>query len=45
MFYNKETKKNEKKIHALMFKVLKCIYMFESTDRFIYEHIHIDFLF
>ena len=33
-----------KKIHALMFKVLKCIYIFEPTDRFIYEHIHIDLL-
>ena len=34
-----------KKIHSLMFKVLKRIYMFESTDRFIHEHIHIDLLF
>ena len=33
------------KSENLMFKVLKCIYMFESTDRFIYEHIHIDLLF
>ena len=31
-----------KKIHASMFKVLKSIYIFESTNRFIYEHICID---
>ena len=31
-----------KKNHVLMFKVLKFIYIFESTNRFIYEHIHID---
>ena len=33
------------KIHALMFKVFKCIYILESTDRFIYEHIQTDLLF
>ena len=33
------------KIHALMFKVLKCVYIFESTDKFIYEHMHIYLLF
>ena len=33
------------KIHTLMFKVLQCIYIFESTDRFIYEHIHVDLFF
>ena len=27
----------KKKIQALMFKVLKCIYIFESTNIFIYE--------
>ena len=32
---------DQKKIHALMFKVLKSVYIFESTNRFIYEHIHI----
>ena len=31
-----------KKIHASMFKVLESIYIFESTNRFIYEHICID---
>ena len=31
-----------KKNHALMFKVLKSICMFESTNRLIYEHINID---
>ena len=31
-----------KKNHALMFKVLKSIYIFESTNRFICEHICID---
>ena len=35
----------EKKNHALKFKVLKCIYIFEPTDRFICEHILIDLLF
>ena len=34
-----------KKNCALMFKVLKSIYIFESTNRFIYAHIHIDLLF
>ena len=33
------------KIYALVFKVLKFVYAFESTDRFIYEHIHIDLFF
>ena len=33
------------KIYALVFKVLKFVYVFESTDRFIYEHIHIDLFF
>ena len=28
-----------KKINALIFKVLKPVYTFESTNRFIYEHI------
>ena len=28
-----------KKIHTLMFKLLKSIYIFDSTNRFIYEHI------
>ena len=32
----------KKKIYPLMFKVLKSIYMFESTNRFIYEQIRID---
>ena len=31
-----------KKIHGLMFKLLKSIYIFEYTNRFIYEHIHIN---
>ena len=31
-----------KKTHALLFKVLKSVYMFESTNRFSYEHICID---
>ena len=31
-----------KKNHALMFKVLKSIYIFKSTNRFICEHICID---
>ena len=31
-----------KKIHTLMFKVLKSISIFESISRFIYDHIHID---
>ena len=31
-----------KKIHALMFKALKSVYIFESINRFIYEHICID---
>ena len=31
-----------KKNHGLMFRVLKSIYTFESTNRFIYEHIRID---
>ena len=30
------------KICTLMFKVLKSIYIFEFTNRFIYEHIGID---
>ena len=37
--------KSMKKIHTLMLKVLKCINIFEPTDRFIYEHIHADLLF
>ena len=32
----------KKKNHALMFKVLKSFQIFQSTNRFIYEHIHID---
>ena len=32
-----------KKNHALIFKVLKSIYIFESTSRFIDEHTCIDF--
>ena len=39
------SKKLKKKNHALIFKVLKCIYIFEFTDKSIYEHIHIDLLF
>ena len=31
-----------KKNHALMFNVVKSIYIIESTNRFIYAHIHID---
>ena len=31
-----------KKNHALMFKVLKSIYIFESTNRFIYQRICIE---
>ena len=31
-----------KKNYAFMFKVLKSINIFESTNRFIYEHIRID---
>ena len=31
-----------KKKNALMCKVLKSIYIFEPTNRFIYEHIRID---
>ena len=31
-----------KKIHALIFKVLKSIYIIESTNKFIYEDISID---
>ena len=34
-----------KKINALMFKLLKSIYIFESTNRFSYEHICIDIWF
>ena len=30
------------KNHTLIFKVLKSIYVFESTTRFSYEHICID---
>ena len=41
----KSISEKHEKIHALMFEVLKCIYKFEPTDRFIYEHIHIDLLF
>ena len=37
--------KNIKIIHALMFKVLNSIYIFESTNKFIYEHICIDLWF
>ena len=33
------------KIHALMYKILQSIYIFESTDRFIYENIRIDLWF
>ena len=39
------SEKHGKKNHALKFKVLKCIYIFELTDRFICEHILIDLLF
>ena len=31
-----------KKIHTILFKVLKSIYIFESTNTFIYKHIRID---
>ena len=31
-----------KKIHALIFKVLKSTYIIESTNKFIYEDISID---
>ena len=31
-----------KEIHALMFKVLKSIYIIASTNRFIYAHIRTD---
>ena len=31
-----------KKNHTLIFKVIKSICIFESTSRFIYEHIHND---
>ena len=41
---NRNVSKKREKIHAFMFKVLKCNYIFESTDRFICEHIHIDLL-
>ena len=34
-----------KKIHALMFKILKSTYISESTNRLIYEHIHINLYF
>ena len=30
------------KIYALLFRVLKSTYIFESTNKFIYEHIPID---
>ena len=36
------TDRSEQKIHALMFKVLESIYLFESSNRCIYEHIHTD---
>ena len=37
------SEKCEKNHALLMVKVLKCIYIVEPTDRFIYEHIiHID---
>ena len=32
-----------KKIHTLMFKVLKSIYIFESTNTFIHEYIALIF--
>ena len=36
----------EKNHALLMVKILKCIYIVEPTDRFIYEHIiHIDLWF
>ena len=35
----------KKKNNALMFKVLKSTHIFESTNRFIYEHVHIDLWF
>ena len=41
----KSISEKREKNHALMFKVLKCIFILEPTDRFIYEHIHIDLLF
>ena len=31
-----------KKNQAYLFKVFKSIYISETTNRFIYEHIHID---
>ena len=34
--------KKREKNHTLMFKVLESIYIFESANRFIYEHICID---
>ena len=37
--------KTWKKINTLMFKALRCVYVSEPTDRFIYEHIHTDLLF
>ena len=36
---------SEKRNHSLIFKVLKSIYIFESTSRFTYEHIRIDIWF
>ena len=35
----------KKKIHALIFKVPKSIYISESTNRFIYEHVGPDLWF
>ena len=36
---------SEKRNHSLIFKVLKSIYIFESTSGFTYEHIRIDIWF
>ena len=36
---------SEKRNHSLIFKVLKSIYIFESTNRFTDEHIRIDIWF
>ena len=36
---------SEKRNHSLIFKVLKSVSRFESTNRFIYEHMRIDLWF
>ena len=40
----KSMSEKREKNSFLMLKALNCIYMFEPTDKFIYEHIHIDLL-